>query len=43
MKMEYSVFKVEENKMAAEMFWHGQVYINLGNVFAECVHISFQE
>ena len=24
--------------MAAEICSHGQVYINLGNVFAECVH-----
>ena len=46
MKMEYSVFKVEEKKdgsrnlfgMHAGMFI---IYINLGNVFAECVHFLF--
>ena len=27
--------------MAAEIFRHGQIYINLGNVFAECVHYLF--
>jgi hypothetical protein len=27
--------------MAAEICSHGQVYINLGNVFAECVHFLF--
>jgi hypothetical protein len=27
--------------MAAEIFWHGQVCINLGNVFAECIHFLF--
>jgi hypothetical protein len=35
MKMEYSVFKVEEKKDARQnLFGTGQVYINLGNVFA---------
>ena len=27
--------------MAAEIVRHWQVYINLGNVFAECVHFLF--
>ena len=35
MKMEYSVFKVEEKKGGRRnLFGTGQVYINLGNVFA---------
>ena len=38
MKMEYSVFKVEEKKDGRRNL---QVYINLGNVFAECVHFLF--
>jgi hypothetical protein len=43
--MEYSVFKVEEKKDSLNgrrnFVRHGQVYINLGNVFAECVHFLF--
>jgi hypothetical protein len=49
MKMEYSVFKVEEKKDGRRNLFgtghryrrHGQVYINLGIVFAECVHSLF--
>jgi hypothetical protein len=42
--MEYFVFKVEEKKlMAAEICSAraGLYSINLGNVFAECVHFLF--
>ena len=38
--MEYSVFKVagREGRWAPKFVRHGQIYINLSNVFAECVH-----
>ena len=42
--MEYSVFKVHEReeRWPPKFVRHaGQVYINLGNVFAECVHFLF--
>jgi hypothetical protein len=29
--------------MAPKFVRHGQVYINLGNVYAECVHFLFSE
>jgi hypothetical protein len=42
MKMEYSVFKVEKKERWPPKFVrHGQVYINLGIVFAECVQFLF--
>ena len=42
MKMEYCVFKLEEKKDGRRQFvLHVQVYINLGIVFAECVHFLF--
>jgi hypothetical protein len=40
MKMEYSVFKVagREERWQPKFVRRGQIYINLSNVFAECVH-----
>ena len=42
MKMEYFIFKVEEKKDGRRnLFGTSRVYINLGNVFADCVHFLF--
>jgi hypothetical protein len=45
MKMEYSVtFCIQsgkEKRWPPKFVRHGQFYINLGNVFAECVHFLF--
>ena len=38
MKMEYSESVFKEERWPPKFVRHGQVYINLGNVFAECVH-----
>ncbi len=41
MKMEYFIFKVEEKKDGHQSLFGTGSYINLGNVFVDCVHFLF--